>query len=352
LYNRAQGYTEGERKDRGDMKTVSIIIPCRNEEKFIGKCLDSIIVQDYPKDNLEILVIDGMSEDRTRQIANQYKSRYTFIQLLDNPQKIVPPALNIGIKQANGDVIIRMDAHNTYEKNYISKCIRYLSRYNVDNVGGICVTLPGSDDLLGKSIAIILSHPFGVGNAHFRIGSAEPKYVDTVPFGCYKKEIFDKIGLFNEKLVRSQDLEFNIRLRKTGGKILLAPDIVSYYHSRCTLRDLTKNNFSNGLWVIYSTRFAKMPFSLRHLIPFFFVISLLGSLILSLFYPPIIHFFGFIIGLYLIVNIFFSIKLSFKNGFKYFPALILSFSTLHFSYGIGSLCGVVRLFMSARRRVK
>lgn len=334
------------------MNTVSIIIPCRNEEKYIGKCLDSIIAQDYPKDKLEVLVIDGMSEDGTREIVRQRTEKHPFIKVIDNPNRIVPPALNVGIRQAKGDVIIRMDAHSVYEVDYIAKCINYLNQHNADNVGGVWVTLPGSDSLLAKSIALTLSHPFGVGNSYFRIGLKEPRYVDTVPFGCYKKEVFEKIGLFNENLVRNQDIELNLRLKKTGGKILLVPEIISYYHARSTLRTLSKNNFLNGLWVIYSTKFAKMPFSLRHLIPFFFVMFLAGSLVLSLFYYPCIYLFAFIIGLYLVVNIFFSIKLSLKNGFKYFPALILSFSTLHFSYGLGSLCGIIKLFMSKRRKVK
>lgn len=334
------------------MSTVAVIIPCRNEEKYIGRCLDSVVSQDYPKDKLEILVIDGMSEDGTREIARQHSEKHPFIKVLDNPKRIVPCALNVGIRQAKGDVIIRMDAHTVYEVDYISKCVNYLNQHNADNVGGVCVTLPGSDGLLAESIALVLSHPFGVGNSYFRIGSKEPIYVDTVPFGCYKKEVFNKISLFNENLVRNQDIEFNLRLKNTGGKILLVPEIVSYYHARSTLSALAKNNFLNGLWVIYSTRFAKMPFSLRHLIPFFFVIFLAGSLILSSFYHPFIYLFAFIIGLYLIVNVFFSIKLSFKNGLKYFPALILSFSTLHFSYGFGSLCGIIKLFMPEKRKIK
>lgn len=334
------------------MKMVSIIIPCRNEEKYISKCLDSIIAQNYPNDKLEVLVVDGMSDDGTREILATYIREYPFVRLLDNSRKVAPAALNIGIKKARNEIIIRMDAHNVYERSYISKCIKYLKGYNVDNVGGVWVTLSGSDGLLAKAIALVLSHSFGVGNSYFRTGLKEPKYVDTVPFGCYRKEIFEKIGLFNENLVRNQDIEFNLRLKKAGGKILLVPGIISYYHARSTLTALAKNNFLNGLWVIYSTRFAKMPCSLRHLIPFFFVMSLAGSLILSLFYHPFIYLFAFIIGLYLIVNIFFSIKLSFKNGLKYFPALILSFSTLHFSYGIGSLCGIAKLFMSKKRKIK
>ncbi len=324
---------------------VSIIIPCRNEEKFIGQCLNSILINDYPKDKMEILVIDGMSYDNTRNIIKKYCNKYSFIKLIDNLEKIVPVALNIGIKKAKGEIIIRMDAHNLYPKDYISKCIRYLLKYNADNVGGIWVTLPGANTLVAKSIALALSHPFGVGNAYFRTGVKEPKYVDTVPFGCYKKEVFDKLGLFDEDLIRNQDIEFNLRLKKAGGKILLVPDIVSHYHARPTLKSLAKQNFGNGFWVIYSNKFAKLPFSLRHLTPFFFVMSLMSSLLLTFFYHQFIFLFALIFGFYLVVNSFFSLKLSLKNGLKFFPALFLIFFKLHFSYGFGSIYGLVKLVL-------
>lgn len=321
---------------------VSIIIPCRNEEKYIKECIDSVIANDYPKDKLEILIVDGMSKDKTRDIIKRY-SELPYIKLIDNKEKIVPHALNMGIKNAKGNIIIRMDAHNVYEKDYISKCVYYLEKYNVDNVGGIWITLPGDKTIIAKSIAIALSHPFGVGNALFRIGAKEPKFVDTVPFGCYKKHIFEKIGLFNENLVRNQDIELNIRLRDAGGKVLLVPDIVSYYHARPTLKALAKNNLWNGFWVLYSMKYSKLPFSVRHLIPFIFVISLIGSFIFSTLFKPLLYPFLIIALSYLLVNIFFSLYLSIKYGFKYLIPLILSFGILHFSYGIGSTWGLTRL---------
>lgn len=322
---------------------VSIIIPCRNEEKFIGKCLDSIIDNDYPKDKLEVLVIDGISEDKTRDIIKKYTQKYSFINLLDNHKKIVPLALNIGVVNSKGKIIIRMDAHNTYNNDYVSKCVKYLEKYNVDNVGGKWITLPGADTIVAKAIAIALSHPFGVGNAAFRIGSTDPKYVDTVPFGCYRREVFDKIGLFNEKLIRNQDIEFNLRLKRISGKILLIPDIISYYCARSNLKDLFRQNFLNGFWVFYSLKFAKIPFSIRHLIPFFFVFTLVFCAITSCFYSSAIYLFFFLSGIYLITNIFLSFIVSLRNGSRYFTFLIMSFIVLHFSYGFGSFWGLIRL---------
>jgi glycosyltransferase involved in cell wall biosynthesis len=331
--------------------TISLIIPCRNEEKYIARCLNSVIEQDYPMDNLEVLIVDGMSKDKTPQIVENYREKLLSIKILKNPKKITPCAFNLGISYSKADIIMIMSAHSTLGKEYISKCVKYLDKHNVDNVGGIWITLPGDDTIIAQSIALTLSHPFGVGNTYFRIGSEEPKYADTVPFGCYGKEVFKKIGLFNEKLIRNQDLEFNLRLKKAGGKILLVPDIVSYYYARSTLRALAKNNFSNGFWVVYSSKFAKMPFSIRHLIPFFFVLSICASLILSFIYRPFIYLFVLVFVAYLISNILFSLGISFKKGFKYFVPMMASFTTLHFSYGFGSMRGLIKLLWERIRRV-
>lgn len=329
---------------------ISIIIPCCDEEKFIAKLLDSILTQDYPKDRIEVLIIDGLSDDRTRSIIKEYVRRYSFIRMLDNVKRIVPIALNIGIRESKGDIIIRMDAHSSFPSDYVSKCVKYLNEHKVDNVGGVVdnveglwVTLSVENSVKAKAIAIALSSPFGVGNSYFRIGIKEPKFVDTVPFGCYRREVFDRIGLFNENLVRNQDIEFNLRLKKAGGKILLVPDIISYYYARSNLRGLFSNNFLNGFWVIYSMKFAKLPFSIRHLVPLAFLGTLILGLILSFFYFKLFYLFIFVLGLYLLFNISISLLIAFKNGLKYFPFLIISFLTLHFSYGFGSLWGSVKL---------
>jgi len=323
---------------------VSIIIPCRNEEKFISKCLDSIITQDYPKDKLEILVVDGMSNDDTRKIVKKYIEQYPFIKMLDNPKKIVPTAMNIGIKEAKGDIIVRMDAHTEYPKDYVSKIIYWLDKSGADNVGGICITKSGSNNLLAKAIAFTLSSPFGVGNAMFRIGVKKPKEVDTVPFGAYRKEVFNKIGYFNEKLVRNQDIEFNLRLKKAGGKILLVPDIISHYIARSNIKDFLNNNFLNGLWNVYTIKIAKMKLSLRHYIPFLFVSSIILLAIMSIFFYLFKWFLSSIFIIYFICAFIESFRISFKRGFKYLPVLPIIFFGLHFSYGLGSLWGIFTIW--------
>jgi len=325
---------------------VSAIIPCRNEEKFIGKCLDSVIAQDFPKDNFEILVIDGMSDDKTRETINEYVKKYPFIKLLDNPKKFTPFALNIGIKNAKGEVIVRMDAHSVYIKDYISKCIKYLKEYEVDNVGGIWKIMPSEKTLINKAIALVSSSFFGAGNAYYRTGySKGPKFVDTVFGGCYKKEVFKKIGLYNENLIRSQDMEFNLRLKKAGGKILLVPEIVTRYYPKSTLKEFFKHNFLDGIWTIYPLKFG-LSLKLRHYIPFVFIFSLIVPLTLSVFFKPMIYLFLFIIGLYLFTSLFFSISIAIKEkNFGFVFLLPLAFACRHFGYGLGSLIGFIKLIL-------
>jgi cellulose synthase/poly-beta-1,6-N-acetylglucosamine synthase-like glycosyltransferase len=331
---------------------ISIVIPCRNEKKFIGECLSSATAQDYQKDKIEVLVVDGMSEDGTREIIENYIKKYEGIKMLDNPGRIVPKALNIGIKNARGEVIIRMDAHNIYEKDYISKCVKYLYEYNADNVGGICITFPGSDDLMARSIALSLSHPFGVGNAYFRIGSKDPKYVDTVPFGCYRKEVFEKIGFFDEDLIRNQDDEFNLRLIKNGGKILLVPEIISYYYARDSLSKLSKMYFQYGYFKPLVALKIGAVLTWRQLIPALFIGSLILSGFISLFYGFFLWIFLFILSSYILANIFFSLSIAMERGEKYFILLPIVFTTIHFSYGVGYLKGIWDFIVLKKNRRK
>jgi len=311
------------------MITVSIIIPCRNEERYIGKCLDSIVSQDFSKEILEVLVIDGMSEDKTKEIVAKYASKYSFIKLLDNSKKFTPFGLNIGVKEAKGEIILRMDAHASYEKDYISKCVKYLNEFNADNVGGILKTLPAENTISAEAIALSLSHPFGVGTSYFRLGAKEPREVDTVFGGCYKREVFEKIGLFNENLKRSQDIEFNLRLKRTGGKILLVPDIISYYYPKSNLEDFFLHNFEDGTWAVLPLKFVKTPLKLRHYIPLIFVLTLPLSI-----WP------------YIPISLFFSAQIAFcEKDLRLFFVMPLVFATRHFGYGLGSIFGLIKLFV-------
>lgn len=325
-------------------RRVSVIIPCRNEEASIAACLGSLLASDYPRDMLEILVVDGMSEDSTRKIVEFYVDQYPFVKLLENPKKIASSALNIGIENATGEVILRADAHAGYPKDYISKCVEALSRYGADNAGGVIRTLPREDSVIGRAIAEVYSHPFGVGSSYFRTGLREVREADTVAFGCWPKRVFEKVGLFDERLERSQDIEFNLRLKKAGGKIILVPEIVSYYYAPTTFSGMAKHRFRDGIWVTYPLKFGIRAFRLRHLIPLFFVLALAKFAISSLIFSPFVWAFLFLIVLYFTVTFLVSLQIAFKKKKPEFLFLLpICFLLVHVSYGLGSLVGFFKI---------
>ena len=200
---------------------LSVICPIYNEEKNIVACMDSMLRQDYPKEQLEIIFVDGMSTDGTRALVEDYVRKHSFIHLLDNPRHIAPTALNIGIRASKGDLIARIDAHAQYPDNYLSVLSSKLYEHEADNVGGVCRTLPARDTAVCQAVAAALSSPFGMGNSYFRIGADHDMQVDTVPFGFFHREIFNRIGMFDEELVRNQDDEFNGRIIREGGEVVL-----------------------------------------------------------------------------------------------------------------------------------
>ncbi|MBD3289122.1 glycosyltransferase [candidate division KSB1 bacterium] len=329
---------------------VSVIVACRNEEKYIGNCLESIIGNNYPKDRLEVLVVDGMSTDSTRDIIDRYAQNFSFIKRIDNPKLITPAAFNLGIKNASGEVVMIMGSHSKYKSNYISSCIRYLNKCDADNVGGILRTLPGDDTTTAKAIASSLSHPFGVGNSSFRVGSRKPLWADTVFGGCYKKKVFDEVGLFNENLVRSQDMDFNIRLKSNGGKILLVPSIIAEYFAKPTIKSFFMHNFKDGFWAIYPLKFGSSMFKIRHLLPLFFVTSIIAGFVLSFIWLPLKILFLSGIFAYLLLNLFSSAALAWRSKkLRFFIILPFVFVARHFGYGLGSLWGLLKLTISSHQ---
>jgi glycosyltransferase involved in cell wall biosynthesis len=292
---------------------------------------------------MEILVVDGMSSDRTREIVASYARKYDFIRLIDNVKKIVPVAMNLGIRQAKGEYIIRLDAHAEYPGDYFSKLIAWHRKLDADNVGAVIETKAKGDTPKANSIARVLSCRFGVGNSDFRVGVGEPKEVDTVPFGCYKKEAFEKYGFYDERLIRNQDIELNKRIVGSGGKIYLIPDAVATYYARENFMELAKNNFSNGKWNILTAYYTKTlnSLSVRHFVPLLFVLSLVLPLFFSLFASKFIYIMLLSLGSYLALVIIISIKLrGVKRSFFY---LVVSFLVLHISYGLGSLAALFSL---------
>lgn len=328
-----------------EVQKITIAIPARNEGKFIGQCIDSLLTQTHPKEHTEIIIIDGASTDDTKQIALTYAEKYPFVKVLDNPKKYTPYSMNIGVKNAMGDVITIGGSHSTYEKDYLEKCVRYMNDYpDADNVGGIVRTTPSRNTLVAKGIVAALSSFFGAGNSLFRTGINEPTWADTVFGGCFRKELFEEVGYFNEHLTRSQDMEFNIRLKNAGKKILLVPDIVSAYHPKATFWSFFVHNLKDGVWAILPMKYGARMFKLRHLLPFFFVVGLIGALIISLFISFFIYFFYLGLGLWILAALYFSLKLSLREkNISLFPFIFVAFAVRHFGYGIGSIVGFLRL---------
>jgi glycosyltransferase involved in cell wall biosynthesis len=324
---------------------ISVIIPCRNEVRFLDRCLDSILANECTGYDLDVLVIDGMSEDGTRDIVERYSRRDKRVRLLDNPGKITPCALNIGIANATGEILIRMDAHATYVNNYIEKCAKALVEHGADNVGGIMNALPQKDSLMGRAIVKCLSHPFGVGNSYFRIHENQPRWVDTVFGGCYRRDVFERVGLFNEQLVRGQDMEFNLRLKKAGGKILLFPDVASTYYARSDMLSFFKHNWGNGVWAVLPFLYSQiMPVCWRHLVPLAFVTALLVFSILALFIPLFALPFLSLVSLYLVACLVVSIQIALKERDpRYLFMMPVVFAALHLVYGAGSLWGMMKI---------
>jgi cellulose synthase/poly-beta-1,6-N-acetylglucosamine synthase-like glycosyltransferase len=317
---------------------VTVVVPMRNEEGFIGECLDSLIRQDYPSDRLEVLVVDGRSEDASRSIVLEKGREHDFIRLLDNPKRIAPSALNIGVHNAAGDVIIIVGAHIFVASDFISKNVAYLSRTGVDCVGGPIEAV--SQSFAGKAISLAISCPFGVGNSLFRYSQKE-QYVDTVAYPAYRREVFERVGYFDEALVRNQDIEFSYRLRQSGGKILLTPEVRSYYYPRSSLKGLWKQNFANGFWNVKTMRKTPGSLSVRHFIPLVFVVALGSSLLLSPFFMPARLLLLLILSSYFALALGYTIVLGRRKGLC--AALLpLVFPTLHVSYGLGSLWGSIK----------
>ena len=330
---------------------VSIVIPCLRERQHIRLALDSIVAQDYPQERLEVLVVDGMSEDGTREIVEEFSLRYPFIRLLDNPKKITPAALNVGIQKAQGQIIVRMDAHSTYETDYVTRCERALNEGKADVVGGVWRVVPESDSVFGRAVALALSHPFGVGSAYYRIGRpTEQKHVDAVPFGSYWKELFGRIGMFNEDVPRSEDVDFYRRVRAAGGDILLVPTIVAYYRARSNFSAFLKHSLQNGFLVTYFLRNGTRAFYWRHLVPLVFVSAALVSAGLALYNSVFVGLLLTVLGAYLLANIVASLRIAVvRKEIRWVVVMPVVFSLLHCSYGLGSLWGLVRALGSASR---
>lgn len=322
-----------------ELPLVSIIMPVFNEANFIETSLGALLRQTYPSDKTEIIVADGFSTDSTREKIGQLKNTTSIsITIVDNPKKIAPSGLNAAIKVANGEIIVRVDGHCEVDTDYVENCVRHLLANEAEGVGGPIETI--GETLTAQAIALAMSSKFGVGGSAFRTTDDRSMFVDTVAFPGYTRKIIEKVGLFNEELVRNQDDEYNYRIRKMGGKILLSPDIRSRYYSRSSFKSLWRQYFQYGYWKVRVLQLHPRQMSLRQFIPFLFVLSLIFTSILSIFSVFGRLGFLFIIGSYLVANLL-AATLTAKSKILLIPLLSISFAILHFSYGLGFLVGLI-----------
>ncbi len=337
------------------MKKISIIIPCYNEEAFIEGVLQNAFDQDYPMDHMEIIVVDGNSTDQTKSIVENIAIAKPNVRLIDNPDRFAPQAFNRGIRASSGAVIYIWGSHAAYPSFYISRLLDWLEKSGADNVGGLMKTQPRTNRAAAIAIASVLSHPLGVGNSSFRTGITSAREADTVPFGCYRRDVFERFGYFDERLIRNQDIEHNRRIKRQGGKLLLVPDVHLTYFARATYRQLWQNNFGNGEWVVRAAKYTGTldALSLRHFIPMGFVAYLLDLLLWGfmaylnwvpswIFYLLLVPIAFYGLGIALVAL---QISWQEKKPVLFFHCLV-AFLVLHISYGFGSWAGFKHIFLA------
>lgn len=325
---------------------VSIVVPCRNERDHIETALKSILIQELPGGNFEVIVADGMSDDGTREIIQQVTCRDSRVRMVDNRGAIVSTGLNAAIREARGSIIIRMDAHTSYAPDYIRQCVQVLEETAADNVGGPWIAQ--GKKRIGKAIAVAFQSSFACGGAR----GHDPDYsgpVDTVYLGCWRREIFDRIGFFDEELVRNQDDEFNLRIVRSGGRVWQSVKIKSWYYPRESLRHLFAQYVQYGYWKARILQKHRMPASLRHLIPAVFVFTLVLLPVLSLFWPIAFWIWVSLLSVYVAVTVSLSALTASASGWNLFPLLPSVFWIFHFAYGWGFLRGFTDFIVLRRK---
>ncbi|WP_229072815.1 glycosyltransferase family 2 protein [Actinoplanes sp. DH11] len=319
---------------------VSVVVPCWNEARFVAAFLDSVLHTTYPADRMEVLLVDGMSDDGTREIVRHHAVRDPRLILVDNPGHSKPAALNLGIRQARGDVIVRLDVHAEYPPDYLERCVRGLVEHpEADNVGGIRVSRARDDTLLGRAIALSTTSVFGAGNSKYRVGVSEPQWVDTVFGGCYRKSVFDRIGLFDEELTRAQDREFNQRLRASGGGILLLPEITCTYYARSDFREFCSWTFEAGYWPFRASRtVGRWIGSWRNVVPLGFVLVLAAGAAAAPVSRTARRLTGAVLAGYGLTALAFAARLAREHREPALAAALPAiFLTTHVIYGAGSV---------------
>lgn len=326
---------------------VSVVIPCYNEERSILKALHQLVGQ-FEKNRFEIIIVDGMSEDRTRDLISEFQTTHAELSVIviDNVARNIPTALNLAVASARGEIIARIDAHAVPSNGYIRRCVEVLSQPNTGVVGMPCIVRPGGDGLLAQAIASAVSHPFGIGDAKYRLGegSALQESVDTVAFACFTKSLWKELGGFNESLMTNEDYDFNYRVRLTGRKVILDRSGYCNYFARTSFRDLAAQYSRYGGWKAQMIRLHPRSIKFRHMVAPIFVFSLACLVTLSPFWPVFAFLLGLEMGTYALLSLLFGWKIKRRNHSTVGILLLvpLVFLVIHLTWGASFLLGLVR----------
>ncbi|KPL70051.1 glycosyl transferase [Ornatilinea apprima] len=329
------------------MVFVSVIVPCYNEQTTIRLLLDAVYQQSYQRDQMEVIIADGMSTDGTRAQIQAFQAQHPdlLVKVVDNTRRIIPAALNRAIEAASGSVIVRLDAHSRPDREYVARSVADLEAGLGDNVGGVWMIQPGADTWVARSIAVAASHPLGVGDALYRFTDTASE-VDTAPFGAFRRELVERIGFFDETLLTNEDYEFNTRIRLSGGRVWLDPQIRSEYFARKNYGDLAKQYWRYGYWKLRMLRRYPKTLRWRQALPPLFVLSLVGLAILALFWHVALQLLILEAGFYLGVLLTASVPLAARHRDPRFligvPAAV---AVMHLCWGAGFLwSGIQSIF--------
>lgn len=329
---------------------LSVVVLARNESDHIDRCLNSLLSSSYPAAQMEILVVDGMSTDGTRECVAAVARRENRVRLVDNRQETTPAAMNVGVRAADGDLVAIVSGHVTLDPNYLEICVTRLLSHDADQVGGVAMYTPRRNTAMGRAIAVALAHPIGAGaNAKYKTGTDRPLWVDSAFCSVFRREVFQRVGLFDERLLRSQDMDHSVRMRRAGFRILLAPGAVVHYFARSGFLDSTKYNFGNGFWATYPLGLGIRLARWRHLVPLAFVGTLFITGVLAFSFSWSRYALATMVGLYFGSLV---VAASATTIRRRDPALLfvlpLALAVLHVGYGLGSLWGLVRATTAAR----
>jgi succinoglycan biosynthesis protein ExoA len=329
--------------ESADELTVSVVIPCYNEERFIGKVLENLADQ-YAPARYEIIIVDGMSTDKTRSLVSEFMVRRPEIQvrLVDNPAKNIPTALNMGIENARHEIIVRMDAHSVPSENYVRRCVESLSGDSVSVVGMPWHICASAETIQARAIALAVAHPFGIGDAKYRLSNSESQFVDTVPFGAFRKSLWREMGGFNEALLANEDYDFHYRVRQRGGRILLDTGGHSDYFARGSFKELATQYFRYGRWKAQMVKLNPRSLRMRQMVAPAFVLSIVSLTLLGLWWRLAWLALLLVLTPYLALSVFFAFKLSRRAGdWRLLPAIVLAFLIIHIMWGSSFLAGLI-----------